>query len=497
MNKNREGARLGPVRISRGKVVLKPHSARACLMSHMGVYFMHQGAQHVATVLSGKVIPMTDEQLAAAYHGINYLVDEGVAIVNIEGVMMKALSKYGGTSTTRLIEILAHLERDPEVEAVMIVGDSGGGSAAGTAQLADAIYNLRKKMPVHGHVEDHGFSACIEALSQCGTLTARKQAWVGSIGSMIVVEDLSGMAAKEGVVVHSVTSGPKKALVVPGKPVSEEALAELQRIVDVYAADFVDQVARGRDVEREVVEKWATGEIWTAAEAKDMGLIDEVMNFDEALNLLKESIGRKTSNSSRKVIDTPRGGGATSEHPQGQTMNLEKIKLFLQNDEQGKALLSEIVGEIVNANVEAGKLIDPAKVVDFAADMADEAIVNAKSVKAYIAELNKKSADDVKLTEQVAEIVKMSNGTLKEGDVRAKLVEVAGDVRSERFERMKASAESLAIKNAKADADKTPDQMLRDDFDKAKSQNLFGQIRDEKHEKELFENFRAMRARAS
>ena len=90
----------------------------------------------------------------------------------------------------------------------MLHVDSPGGHVAGVQALADTIFQARKLKPLHAHIEDLGASAAYWLASQANTVTANSTAEVGSIGTMAVVHDSSGAAAKAGIKVYVVSSAP-------------------------------------------------------------------------------------------------------------------------------------------------------------------------------------------------------------------------------------------------------------------------------------------------
>jgi len=88
--------------------------------------------------------------------------------------------------------------------------------------------------------------------------------------------------------VHVISSAPPlKGAGVDGAPVSEPQVAEWRRQVESAAAWFVAEVARGRRMSAERVEKLATGQVWIAGDAQALGLVDAVAPFDVALEELQ------------------------------------------------------------------------------------------------------------------------------------------------------------------------------------------------------------------
>jgi signal peptide peptidase SppA len=214
----------------------------------------------------------------------------GIALIDITGHMMKGSTKYGGASTIWARRQIRAAAADPEVKGIMLAIDSPGGTVAGTDELAGDVRQAGKEKPVHAHIDDLGASAAYWIAAQTYKITASKTSEVGSIGTVAVIQDLSGAAEKEGIEVHVISTGAYKGLGAPGSKVTDEHLGEIRRRVDGMNEHFLTAVAAGRGIPREVSDKWATGQMWLAEEAAKMGLIDEVMPFDQAMSDLRQLV---------------------------------------------------------------------------------------------------------------------------------------------------------------------------------------------------------------
>jgi len=110
---------------------------------------------------------------------------------------------------------------------------------------------------------------------------------IGSIGTKLVLLDLSKMFEQDGVRVISVDTGFMKSAGEPGLPITDEQVAEFQRIVDFYFADFVKEVQRGRGMSRANVLRIADGRFWPAVEARGIGLVDRIETVDQTISRLR------------------------------------------------------------------------------------------------------------------------------------------------------------------------------------------------------------------
>jgi signal peptide peptidase SppA len=193
---------------------------------------------------------------------------------------MKARSKYGGFSTVDARRQLRAMAEDEKVGAVLLHIDSPGGHVAGTKELADDVAAVDQTKPVHAYAEDMGASAAYWVASQARTVAANAMAMVGSLGTFTVLYDLSKTAEMDGVQVHVVSTGKHKGATVPGTPVTEEDLAEAQRIVDGFDAFFRQAVRDGRELGAKEASAIWTGAVWLTGEATGLGLVDRVETLD-------------------------------------------------------------------------------------------------------------------------------------------------------------------------------------------------------------------------
>lgn len=220
---------------------------------------------------------------------------DGIALIDIAGLMTKYETSFamlfGGTSTLRTREALRAAARDPDVQGIMLRIDSPGGTVSGSAELAEDIRRAAARKPLHGYADDQADSAAYLALSQATKVWASANASVGSLGVYSVVQDTSQVYAQEGVKVYVISSAPPlKGAGVEGTEITPAQLAEWQRRVSDTAEWFQAEVARGRRMSLDQVQPLATGQSWIAERARERGLIDGVLSFDEALARLRSEV---------------------------------------------------------------------------------------------------------------------------------------------------------------------------------------------------------------
>lgn len=208
---------------------------------------------------------------------------DGVAVIRMVGGITKGLSKFGGVSTIQTRQAIRQALADEDVTSLLLAIDSPGGQVAGVADLAEEVRKANDKKPVHAYIEDLGASAAYWVASQARRITSNPTAEVGSIGVFAVLTDLAGMAEREGVQVRVISTGPYKGLGTPGTPVTEALVDEVQSQVDRIGAFFFEAVQRGRRLSAQRLQTVTDGRVWLAAQAQQLGLIDGIQSFDEAV----------------------------------------------------------------------------------------------------------------------------------------------------------------------------------------------------------------------
>lgn len=249
-----------------------------------------------------------------------YIVDQGVALIELSGTIMKHASSFGGASTVEARRALRAALNDQSVSAIMLLIDSPGGTVSGTGDLADDVHAANQKKPVYAYIEDLGASAAYQIASQADKVFVNASGAVGSIGVFSVVRDLSGMAEEMRIKVHVIKAGEFKAIGVPGTPITDQQLAEMQRTVNAYYGAFVDAVARGRRMDRAKVEALADGRVHIGKAAVELGLADAVATFDQALADLRQRASARGQTTTKGTRMSEQTKTAADNGPQPATL---------------------------------------------------------------------------------------------------------------------------------------------------------------------------------
>lgn len=210
-------------------------------------------------------------------------VDEALAVITIRGVLSPDGDYRGGTSTRALRAEFARLQADPSVRVVLTDMITPGGTVAGMAETADDFAALSAVKPTLVHSADLLASGGMWLASQAREISAGRTAWIGSIGTLLVVYDWSRLISEDlKIDTHVFATGPYKGTGVLGSKLTEPQQKYLQERVEQLQTHFSAAVMSGRRIAAESLNTVADGRVFSAAEAQAAGLIDRVETFRAA-----------------------------------------------------------------------------------------------------------------------------------------------------------------------------------------------------------------------
>lgn len=205
------------------------------------------------------------------------------AVIAVSGVLLRSVPSwmrlfgYDATGYDQIATALGEAMADTGIETIRLAINSPGGQVSGNQELADAIRAARQSKRIEATIEDLGASAAYWLAAQAHTIAAGPNAFIGSIGVYTVYWDLTAMAEQKGIKVHLIRAGELKGMGVPGAAISDEQVSAMQENIDAIYEDFVAGVAAGRGKGEALVRTWATGRVWEAKAALEMGLIDKIV----------------------------------------------------------------------------------------------------------------------------------------------------------------------------------------------------------------------------
>ncbi len=219
-----------------------------------------------------------------------------IAVLRASGAIGMAPSRGlgggDGIDARTLLRQLSRLEEDDAVKAVVLRIDSPGGSALASDLLWHGLSSLRKKKPLVVSVGDMAASGGYYLASAGTKIVAERTSIVGSIGVVGGKVAFGPALERYGVVVEPIPavpgSDPHRAVYMSGLSPWDDAtrarvLAGMQAVYDL----FLRRVEEGRGLTSAEVERFAEGRIWSGAQGKALGMVDELGGLSRAIEVAR------------------------------------------------------------------------------------------------------------------------------------------------------------------------------------------------------------------
>lgn len=212
--------------------------------------------------------------------------------------MMTRLS--GGTSTRKLGRAIDEVEEREDIDRVMMVFDSPGGSIQGLTNTARKIRNM--ETDTVAFAEGMMASAAYFVGSAADRVVASPDSMIGAIGSVAKIVSRAGKLEDEGYDVEVIRSAEKKAKPNPSEPIDEDSVKEVQKLVDAAHEQFVRQVATNLDISEETVSNtMADGSVINGSEAEGTNFVDDVATIDEVMDEFEGSVEEESEESGSAI----------------------------------------------------------------------------------------------------------------------------------------------------------------------------------------------------
>lgn len=191
---------------------------------------------------------------------------------------------------TEVVEQIDEAAKNDKIKGVLLVVDSPGGAVAPSIEVAYAIKRLKTKKPVVVYAKGTLASGSYYASIWADQIIVNPGSMVGSIGVIMEGADLSGIMSKFGVKTQTVQAGKYKKIGTPDRAWTEYEINELNKVIqgtyDMFTSDVA--TARGLDIKNRDI--FANAHIFTASQAKDVGLVDSLgVSYDAKAKLIELS----------------------------------------------------------------------------------------------------------------------------------------------------------------------------------------------------------------
>jgi len=225
-------------------------------------------------------------------------VRDKTAVIDVSGVLFNqrrsSLLGDGENPVSLFIEKIDKAQADRNVKVLVLRINSPGGGVTASEIMYNRVmrYKSATGRPVIAVLQDVAASGGYYIACSADAIVAHRTTVTGSIGVIVQTVSFAGTMDKIGVDAQAITSGARKDMASPFKPLDKADAVILQGLVDEFYAQFVSVVAAGRPkLTAQQVGKLADGRVYSAGQALKNGLVDSLGYMDDALALAKKRSG--------------------------------------------------------------------------------------------------------------------------------------------------------------------------------------------------------------
>ena len=221
-------------------------------------------------------------------------MEDYIAIVNVTGTIEEQtdtgiFSAAEGYQHITTLEYIDYLMEDAYNVGILLYVDSPGGAVYESEELYQKLLEYKKvtERPVWDYMAHYAASGGYYVSALSDRIYANPNTVTGSIGVIMAGYDMTGLYEKLGIKYVSITSGKNK----DSSQMTDEQIAIYQSQVDEAYEQFVKVVADGRKMSADQVKALADGRTYTAKQAVENGLVDEIARYEDVLDIMSEELG--------------------------------------------------------------------------------------------------------------------------------------------------------------------------------------------------------------
>jgi protease-4 len=233
---------------------------------------------------------------------IKWTTRQVIGVVSLKGLIALGPSRrvpvpvplpfvHAQAGAETIVQSLRCAEADDRIAAVIFHVETPGGSALASDLICREVRRLRERKPVVVLMGAQATSGGYYVSALADRIVARPTTLTGSIGVWGGKLVAAGLYDKLAVGREPVQRGAMAGLYSDMTPFSQEERARVRRDLGETYTRFKASVAEGRGMTQEQVEEVARGRVWTGAQARQIGLVDELGDFETALAIARELAG--------------------------------------------------------------------------------------------------------------------------------------------------------------------------------------------------------------
>ncbi|MBY0493953.1 MAG: signal peptide peptidase SppA [Cyanobacteria bacterium] len=217
-----------------------------------------------------------------------------IAVINATGVINSGSSGFDPVNgavvgSDSLVEYIRDARADDSIKAIVLRVDSPGGSSTASDVIWRELSISRENhRPVIVSMSDLAASGGYYIALGGDAIVAQPGTLTGSIGVYTGKFVISGSLEKMGANIEATSHGQHAQIYSPDRRFSPEERTKIEESMQVVYDQFIERTAAARHMSPEKVDEIAQGRVWTGAQAKQIGLVDELGGLYKAIDLAKQ-----------------------------------------------------------------------------------------------------------------------------------------------------------------------------------------------------------------
>ena len=233
-----------------------------------------------------------------------------IAVIYASGIIMSGSSSTSPLGTQvmgdrTIVKAIEQAAGDDSVKAIVLRVDSPGGSALASDLMWRALQKCGK--PVVASMGDVAASGGYYISMGAATIFAEPGTITGSIGVVGGKFGMQGLFQKVGITTDVVSRGKNSGVLSLLQGFTDSERKAMQAMLDAIYRQFTEKAAKGRKMEYDTLEKLARGRVYTGAQAKEVGLVDQLGTLDDAVAYAKRLAGMQADDTIER-LNLPKPG---------------------------------------------------------------------------------------------------------------------------------------------------------------------------------------------
>jgi protease-4 len=220
-----------------------------------------------------------------------------IVVIPLSGSITTGDSSSSGSAITPGLvrDYLARAESDRAVKAIVFRIESPGGQIEPCQEILLEIQRAKETKKIVVSMGGMAASGGYYISTQADKIVALPTTQTGAIGVISSAVNVKGLLDKLGIQIEIFKGGKYKDMYWGFRELTPEEAEIMQDMVDEYYEQFIDVVVEGRGLSEEAVRELATGQLYSGAKAKELGLVDELGDLDAAIDLAQQLVGIETA----------------------------------------------------------------------------------------------------------------------------------------------------------------------------------------------------------